>query len=165
MQYPGTDRGNGWLEADYSEELLIGYRWYDAQSTTPLFPFGHGLSYTSFEYSALSATSTLSVSSGGTANVSFSLTNSGSYSGSEVAQVYISYPAAADEPPKLLKGFEKVHLDPGQTAPLAFTLAAADLSIWSVASQAWTLIAGQYTVLVGSSSRDIRVTGTFTVGN
>jgi beta-glucosidase len=161
LQYPGTDRGKGWLEADYTENLLIGYRWYDQQNIEPLWPFGHGLSYTTFSYSNLVVTG--SVSPTGGATVTATVTNSGSVAGAEVAQLYVGYPAAAGEPPKLLKGFNKVALAPGASAQVSFTLSASALSIWNVVSDSWQLVPGTYQVLVGSTSRDIRLTGTVTV--
>lgn len=165
-QYPGTDRGKGWQEADYSEGLLMGYRWYDARAISPLFPFGHGLSYTSWGYANLLVTGSMAAgSASGSITVSCTLTNTGAVLGAEVAQLYIGYPAAAEEPPKLLKGFQKLSLNSGQTATPSFPLAPFDLSIWNVTQQAWTLTPGTYTVMVGSSSRDIRLTGSFTVGN
>lgn len=158
-QWPGTDRGKGWLEADYSENLSVGYRFYDLPfSPAPLFPFGHGLSYTNFSFSELAVSGTLGGAGGAT--ITCTLTNSGARDGAEVAQLYIAHPAAADMPPKALAGFRKVALKAGAATRLSFSLSAADARIWSVVKQAWELVPGVYGVLVGSSSADIRLTGT-----
>jgi len=151
-QYPGIDN-----EANYSEELLVGYRWYDANSIEPLFPFGHGLSYTTFEYSSLEMEG--DIESG--LNVSFELQNVGEFSGAEVAQLYIGYPSQAGEPPKSLRYFRKVNLDPQDSQLVLFTLSSSDVSIWEVSIHNWAIVGGQFTVYIGSSSRDIRLTGTF----
>lgn len=164
-QYPGTQRSNPWLEADYTENLLIGYRWYDAQNTNPLWPFGHGLSYTTFKYSNLAVTGTVSRVANTNATVTARLTNAGAVAGAEVAQLYVGFPAAANEPPKLLKNFAKVFLPAGGSAPLSFTLSATDLQVYSDAVGGWTLVPGTYSILLGSSSRDIRLTGSLTVTN
>jgi len=145
-RYPGI---NG--VADYSEKLLVGYRWYDAMNEDPLFPFGHGMSYSTFEYSNLMV-------SGMT--VTGSIKNTGVHDGSEVVQLYIGYPQAAQEPPKVLRGFKKIHLAAGVSGDFSFTLTPRDLSIWDVEKDAWTVVRGTFAVLVGSSSRDIRLKGT-----
>ena len=152
-QYPGLPSLFP-LEANYSEGLLIGYRWYDAHHVTPLFPFGHGLSYTQFKYSGLTASAT---------NVTIVLTNTGSVAGAEVAQLYLAFPSAANEPPLQLKGFGKVMLQPGQSATVAFPVTARDLSIWDATTHDWAMQHGTFGVYVGASSRDIRAKGTFTV--
>ena len=159
--FPGTDRGRGFPEVDFAEELLMGYRWYDAQGTKPQWPFGHGLSYSTFAYSPLAAVGAVSPS----ANVTLYTTvcNVAGPAGAEVAQLYVGYPAAANEPPKLLKGFQKVAMGPGGCEGVGFTVAAKDLWIWNVVAQAWELVPGQYTAMVGSSSADIRATTTFAV--
>jgi len=162
--YPGTDRGRGFPEGDYAEELLMGYRWYDAQKTEPQWVFGHGLSYSTFTYSALAVSGAVSPSAG--ASVYATVCNSAaSPAGAEVAQLYIGYPAAADMPPKQLKGFQKLALGAGSCGGVGFPLSAADLQIWDVVSQSWTLVPGTYTVSVGSTSKDIRLTGQLTVTN
>ena len=148
-QYPGV---NG--HATYSEGLLVGYRWFDAQAKTPLFCFGHGLSYTTFAYSNLSTTPTA-----GGATVSFTLTNTGGRAGSEVAQVYVGFPAAAGEPPKQLKGYQKVFVAAGQSVPVTLTLDRRAFSYWDAGS-GWTVLPDTYQILVGSSSCDIRLQGT-----
>lgn len=160
--YPGTDRGNGFPEADFTEGLYVGYRWYDAQGTKPEWPFGHGLSYSTFTYGGLQVVG--SVSPSADAMVYAEVCNSASSpAGSEVAQLYLGYPLAANEPPKLLKGFQKVAVGSGECAGVGFSLTANDLTVWDVFTQAWVLTHGTYTVMVGSSSADIRLTGVLTV--
>ena len=160
-RFPGTDRGRGFPEVDFDEGLLMGYRWYDAQGTSPQWAFGHGLSYSTFAYSGLAVAGAVSPSA--TANVYATVCNAAGPAGAEVAQLYVGYPAAANEPPKQLKGFQKLALGAGICGGVGFPLAAADLQIWDVNSQAWVLVPGTYTVSVGSSSRDIRLTGSLTV--
>ena len=155
--YPGTfpDHGNpSQQEASYSEKLLVGYRWYDAHKVAPAFPFGHGLSFTTFHYSELQSS---------TSAVSLTLTNNGSAGGAEVVQLYLSFPAAAGEPPQQLKGFQKVYLQPGEKAQVTLKLSPRDFSIWSVAAHSWQVVSGAFGVAVGSSSRDHRLTGTIEV--
>jgi beta-glucosidase len=137
----------------YTEGLLVGYRWYDALGRTPLFCFGHGLSYTTFGYSGLALTPTASG-----ATVSFRLTNTGPRAGAEVVQVYVGFPAVAGEPPKQLKGYEKIFLGSGQSQLVTVQLNSRAFSYWN-ASTAWSVAPGTYHISVGSSSCDIRVQG------
>jgi beta-glucosidase len=160
--FPGTDRGRGFPEVDFAEGLFMGYRWYDAQGTAPAFAFGHGLSYSTFSYAPL-VVPAAPLTPAQPVVVTTSVCNTAGPAGAEVAQLYVGFPAAANEPPKLLKGFQKVSVAPGECAGVAFPLAAEDLWIWDVVAQQWTLTPGTYTLNVGSSSRDIRVTGTLTV--
>jgi len=145
QQYPGVND-----QADYSEGLLIGYRWFDSNMVSPLFPFGHGLSYTTFSYSDL-------IVSG--RQISFSVKNIGKHDGDEIAQLYLGYPSSAGEPPKVLRGFRKVHLTIGMSGPVTFSLSDQDFSIWDTSAHNWKVVKGQYIVYVGASSRDIRLTG------
>jgi beta-glucosidase len=171
--YPGTDRGQGFLEADYAEGLLVGYKYYDElvrtsspspPPVTPLFPFGHGLSYTTFAYSGLTVNGTVAHDGSGTpATVSVTVTNTGAVMGAEVAQLYLGFPQALGEPPKLLRGFEKVSLQPGQGATITFSVRAQDAAYFDLALDDWACAPGSYAVLVGSSSQDIRLTGTLSV--
>jgi beta-glucosidase len=146
-QYPGV---NG--HASYSEGLRVGYRWYDSQNIAPLFPFGHGLSYTTFSYSGLRVSRTASG-----ASVTMTITNTGTRAGAEVAQVYLAAPAAAGEPPKQLKGYQKVSLNPGQAASATVPLDSRAFAQWDTTKHTWLITPGPYQILVGSSSRDIRV--------
>jgi beta-glucosidase len=156
-QFPGV---NG--HAVYSEGLEIGYRWYDANQVTPLFPFGFGLSYTIFGYSNLTVGA---VSPSGQVQIGFDLTNTGSFPGAEVPQLYLGFPAAAGEPPKLLKGFQKISLSPGQTQHVTFNLDWEDLANWDPVARGWIVTPGTFQAMVGASSRDIRLTAAFTVAS
>ncbi|WP_254896928.1 glycoside hydrolase family 3 C-terminal domain-containing protein [Amycolatopsis sp. Hca4] len=147
-QFPGT---NG--VATYSEGLQIGYRWFDAQGREPLFPFGHGLSYTTFAYSDLSVRTT-----GDGATATFTVRNTGHRAGAEVAQLYLGFPAAAGEPPRQLKGFERVSLAPGQARRVTIRLDARAFSVWDTATHAWRPARGTFTVSVGGSSRSLPLT-------
>jgi beta-glucosidase len=146
-QYPGV---NG--QVDYLEKLLVGYRWYDAKGIAPAYCFGTGLSYTTFSYSGLTVTRT---SNG--ARVSFTVKNTGSRAGAEVAQLYVGFPSATGEPPKALKGYQKVSLTPGNSTRVTLTLNRRAFEWWS--ANGWKLTPGIYRILVGSSSCDIRLTG------
>jgi beta-glucosidase len=147
--------------ADYSEGLDVGYRWYDAQHIQPLFPFGYGLSYTTFAVHGLVAAKHLS--RGGVEKLSVDVTNTGQRVGAEVVQLYVGMPATADEPPQQLKGFQQVTLAPGQTQRVAFTLTRADLAYWSTAANNWATASGSYRIMVGTSSRDIAARATFRI--
>jgi len=148
-QWPGITQYNDSVgpHSIYSEGLLVGYRWYDAKGIQPLFPFGYGLSYTSFGYSALSVTATATG-----ATVSFTVTNTGKRQGSEVAQVYVGAPAASGEPPKQLKGFQKVSLEPGASTRVTLSLDSRAFQQWSTSTHTWTTTHGTYTLMVGGSS-------------
>ena len=142
-QFPGL---NG--KVLYSEGIDVGYRYYDAHHETPLFPFGYGLSYTSFRFSDLRITR----QAGRQVAVSATITNTGRVAGSDVAQLYLSEPAAATEPPRQLKAFQKVTLRPGQSASVRFSLNGHDLSYWNSAANRWVVPAGQFGVYLGDSS-------------
>src|SRR6266704_2526026 len=155
-QYSRTD-----LVANFSEGLFVGYRGYDQFGIEPLFPFGYGLSYTNFAYSQLQ------VETGATGGskpiwVSFTVTNTGSRVGAEIAQVYLGLPASIGEPPKRLVGWAKVELEPGESKEVSVTLnpdaASRPLSYWNVDNaNGWEVAHGTYEVSVGASSRDIRL--------
>jgi beta-glucosidase len=130
----------------YDEGLKVGYKWYDAEKKPVLFPFGYGLSYTTFGYSGLTVTP------GETVKVTFTLTNTGNRTGSEIAEVYAALPASANEPPKRLVGFNKVKLEPKEKKTVTVEIEPKYLSIWDEDKNAWSLIRGDYTILVGGSS-------------
>jgi beta-glucosidase len=157
-QWPGVDK-----KVEYSEGLLVGYRWYEAKGITPLFPFGFGLSYTTFSFSNLSVTPS-SLSSGDTATVSVDVTNTGPVTGAETVQAYVGDPSSTGEPPEQLKGFDKVTLTPGQTTPVSISLGPQSFSVWDSTQQAWVETPGQYTVMVGDSSANLPLTATITIG-
>lgn len=146
--------------------MFFGYRWYDQQGTAPLWPFGHGLSYTSFGYSGAKATP---LTPSADATITFTLANTGAVAGAEVAQLYVGWPAATGQPMPVrqLRGFAKVQLQAGASEEVVFSLAAADLQLWSESSESgpggWAVVPGVYPFWIGSSSRDLRLTGTFTV--
>jgi beta-glucosidase len=144
---------------------LHGYRWIDQRGTAPLFPFGFGLSYTTFRYENLRLDAS-SVSRRGRVQVTADVTNTGRVAGDEVAQLYVGYHGSrVDHAVRDLKGFVRVHLEPGETRAVAFTLRAADLAFWDVAAGGWTVEPIAYQVEVGPSSRDLPLSGTFTVEN
>jgi beta-glucosidase len=145
-QFPG----NG-SEVLYSEGIDIGYRWYDSQNITPMFPFGFGLSYTKFAYSGLSLSRTV-VNGTQDVRVSATVTNVGKVAGSDVAQVYLGDPAATGEPPRELEGYQRVTLNPGRSSRVSFTITPQDMSWWSDTANGWTQTAGLYQVYVGDSS-------------
>jgi len=144
-QFPGVDG-----KVHYSEGIDVGYRWYDQKAVTPLFPFGYGLSYTTFRYSGLHITP----GTGGSAldTVTATVTNTGRVAGADVAQVYVGLPASAGEPPRQLEGFQRVSLAPGQSAQVSFPLDARSLSYWSDQANAFVVPSGTFSVYAGDSS-------------
>jgi beta-glucosidase len=156
-QWPGT---NGTVQ--YSEGVDVGYRWYDSKNLTPLFPFGYGLSYTSFSYSNLHVGT---LAAGGTATVTATVTNTGSRSGADVAQLYVTDPAASGQPPLQLEGFTRVNLQPGQSQTVSFPLTQQNLQYWNSTSNAWATSTGNYGISVGDSSASLPLTGTLAVAS
>jgi beta-glucosidase len=158
-QYPGVSVSGDAIgpHSRYTEGLDVGYRWYDRQGIQPLFPFGHGLSYTAFKYGNLRVVSAPSAS--GTAQVTFDVTNSGTRPGAEVAQLYVGAPTVnyAGEPLKQLRGYSRVVLAAGQTQHVVLPVSARAVSYWDSGSHNWRVESGCHPVLVGSSSRDIRL--------
>ncbi|MDE3129910.1 MAG: glycoside hydrolase family 3 C-terminal domain-containing protein, partial [Acidobacteriota bacterium] len=157
-QFPGVSG-----KVAYSEGLAVGYRWYDAQHVTPLFPFGYGLSYTSFRFSHLTVTpkSLINSSSGPDAQVgqgarlarvSATITNTGKVRGSDVVQLYVGDPTAAGEPPRQLEGFRRVTLLPHQSRTVTFAVTGHELSYFNTGADGWTLPAGRFSLYVGDSS-------------
>ena len=158
--YPGT---NGTVT--YAEGLLVGYRWFDTRNIEPLFPFGHGLSYTTFEYSGLRVTEGRKTNAP-LATVSFELANSGSRPGAEVAQLYVQeINPTVNRPLKELKGFKKIFLPPGEQETVSMILDASAFTHYEVEKKAWVANHGAYRIFVGSSSRDLRLMGKFTLHN
>jgi beta-glucosidase len=137
------------FETYYDEKLKVGYKWYDAEKKPVLFPFGFGLSYTTFSYS------NLTVKSGEMMAVSFTVRNTGKRAGTEIAEVYASLPDAAGEPPKRLIGWARVELAPGESKQVSIPVDHDRLTIYDEASDAWKLIPGSYTVMAGGSSQDL----------
>jgi beta-glucosidase len=143
---------SGEMAVPYSEGLAIGYRALDAHGITPLFPFGHGLSYTTFAYSDLTLRAGAAP---GSIEVAFTLRNTGARAGSEVAQLYLGFPDVAGEPPRLLRGFEHVALAAGENRRVTITLGPRQLSCWNPIVHARYVPSGTFTIAVGGSSRDL----------
>jgi beta-glucosidase len=137
------------FQVTYDEGVKVGYKWYDAENKTVLFPFGYGLSYTTFSYSELKVTA------GKNPTVTFTVTNTGNRAGAEIAEVYASLPAAASEPPKRLVGWSKVRLNGGESKEVTVEVDAKFLSIFNVERDGWELIPGEYTFMVGGSSQNL----------
>ena len=131
------------FDIEYTEGLKVGYKWFQSENKAPLFPFGHGLSYTTFTYSGLKAT---------IGSVSFTVRNTGKRAGAEVAQVYAGLPAAANEPPKRLVAWDKIQLAPGESRTVTLKLEPKFLSIFDEAKNDWDLLSGEYRIFVGGSS-------------
>ncbi|MFA5889820.1 MAG: glycoside hydrolase family 3 C-terminal domain-containing protein [Actinomycetota bacterium] len=149
-QYPGIA-----LNAEYSEGVFVGYRWFDEQGVEPLFPFGHGLSYSQFGYSNLEITA--DPQTPGQATVVLDVTNEGARAGSEVVQLYVGMPETVPQPPRQLKAFRKIHLTPDETQQARFDLDARAFSYWNEANGDWTVAPGCYRIGIGTSSRNIRL--------
>ncbi len=156
-QYPGVDG-----RVFYDEGLLVGYRWYDASGEVPLFPFGYGLSYTTFEIGSLSLSRDRIVA-GDELAVEVTVENTGSRRGAEVVQVYVAFPPEAGEPPKQLKAFERVDLAAGESRRVRMELDDRALAIWDDDSAGWLVVPGTYEILVGNSSVDTPLTTTLRV--
>ncbi|HEY2436959.1 MAG TPA: fibronectin type III-like domain-contianing protein, partial [Solirubrobacteraceae bacterium] len=144
----------------YKEGVFVGYRWFDAHNLEPAFPFGFGLSYTSFSYDALAATRTA-----GGARITATITNTGSRRGSSLAQLYVGLPSVpgAPQPPSQLKGFTKLTLAPGRSRRVSFPLNGRSLAYWNTGAGAWSVAPGCDTVMVGPSSREALLKGTLAV--
>jgi beta-glucosidase len=152
-QWPGVNN-----QVQYSEGLDVGYRWYDAHNVTPMFPFGFGLSYTTYTFSDLH----VGALSNGVATVTATVHNTGTRAGTDVAQLYVSNPASDGEPPHQLKGFQRITLAAGASGTVTFQVKARDLAHWDTGSHTWKTTAGTYQILVGDSSRNLPLTGTLT---
>jgi len=154
-QWPGTGGG-----VHYSEGIDVGYRWYQANHLTPLFPFGYGLSYTRFSFSNLKVGP---LTAGGAATVSATITNTGSRSGADVAQLYVDDPPASGQPPEQLDGFQRVYLQPGASQQVTFDLTRQNLQYWNTSRNSWATSAGSYRISVGDSSASLPLSGTLSV--
>jgi beta-glucosidase len=158
LNFPG-EGGEVW----YGEGMYVGYRYYDAAEVAPLYAFGHGLSYTTFELSNLRLSAAeIDVDTGETLTVSVDVKNTGDMRGAEVVQLYLSDPASTLQvPPKELKGFRKVWLEAGETQTVELTLDRRALEHWDTGMQAWVAEPGEIRVLVGTAADDIRLEGSF----
>ncbi|HTU96116.1 MAG TPA: glycoside hydrolase family 3 C-terminal domain-containing protein [Solirubrobacteraceae bacterium] len=145
-QFPGVDG-----KVQYSEGLDVGYRWYDAQNLTPLFPFGYGLSYTKFAFSNLRV---IGAPGNGVSDmhVTATVTNIGQRAGSDVAQLYLGDPSTTGEPPRQLVGFKRVNLRPGQSSQVLFTVTPRDTWWWDESANGWDQSTGHYGIFAGDSS-------------
>jgi beta-glucosidase len=155
--YPGTDG-----KVYYKEGIFVGYRYYDQNNVTPLFPFGHGLSYTTFEYSGISVAKP--EKKGGPVKVSVTVKNTGAVEGKEVVQLYVSDKVSSlPRPPKELKAFKKIDLKPGEQKMVVFELDKQAFSFFDPSKNKWVAEPGEFEMLIGSSSRDIRQKALFTL--
>lgn len=178
------DAGTAISEADeiaFTEGNYIDYKYFDAYNKTPRFEFGFGLSYTNFTYSSVVTVTpnTTSLSSayamgqvgvGGredlwdtVATFTGSIANSGGLAGADVPQLYVTFPDAANEPVRQLRGFQKIYLEAGSSSDVTFALRRKDLSIWDVEAQNWKVESGEYTFWLAASSRDLRASTTLAI--
>jgi beta-glucosidase len=160
LNFPGADG-----HVRYGEGIFVGYRGFDAADRPVSYPFGHGLSYTTFGYGSLQVSQAGTLDGGNlSVTVRCQVTNTGPRDGAEVVQLYLSHPSAGvPRPPRELRGFRKVRLAPGETAAVAFALTARDLAYWSEREHGWLTEPGRYQVAVGASSRDLRLTADLAV--
>jgi beta-glucosidase len=155
--YPPVDH-----HVAYKEGLFVGYRWFDAHNVAPLFPFGYGLSYTTFRLGGFTVESNQAA---GLARIVVRVRNTGKRRGAETIQVYVHSPSdRVVQPPKALKGFARVELDPGEAKEVAIPIKIKDLAYWDVNTHAWALENGKYDLFVGTSSRDLPLKGSLVIG-
>ncbi|MHA1794214.1 MAG: glycoside hydrolase family 3 C-terminal domain-containing protein [Promethearchaeota archaeon] len=161
--YPGIDDEDEGPFVKYEEGIYVGYRHFDAKNIEPLFPFGHGLSYTSFLYENIRVTpAKASLKLDEEIEVKVDITNVGQMAGAEVAQLYVEdVECPVDRPPRELKGFQKVFLQPGEKKEVKFTIKADYLKYYDESESKWTVEPGEFKFHVGSSSRDIRQVTSF----
>ena len=162
-QYPGI---NGVVK--YTEGIFVGYRHYDAHNLEPLFPFGFGISYTTFDYKNLSLSTrdiSLKRTRSPSVTVEFDVTNTGKRAGEEIAELYLGLPSTTEvpQPPKQLKGFAKIAVKPGKTHHVRLQLDARALSYWNTANNDWEILPGVYHVMAGGSSRNLPLEASFNV--
>ncbi len=161
-QYPGIkEEGGEYWQTHYDEGVYVGYRWYDTKEIPVQFPFGHGLSYTTFEYSNAKAAKP-SMTAAGTLKVSVDVANTGDRDGAEIVQLYIADPQASiDRPAKELKGFEKVFLKAGEKKTVTFEIDAEDLSWFNAEKHEWTAEPGEFKALFARSAGDVQAEASF----
>jgi len=148
---PGSrsDESKPSFAVHYDEGLKVGYKWYDAENKPVLFPFGYGLSYTTFRYSGLK------VSTGNETTISFTVKNTGNRAGTEIAEVYAALPVSTGEPPKRLVGWDEVNLNAGESKEVSVSVRPLYLSVYDESSDSWKLVPGRYTFMVGGSSQSL----------
>ena len=163
-QYPGIkEEGDQFWQTHYDEGVYVGYRWYDSKGVPAQFPFGHGLSYTTFEYSNAKAAKSV-MKADGTLKVSVDVVNTGDRDGAEIVQLYIAdTEASVDRPSKELKGFEKVYLKVGEKKTVSFEIDAADLSYFDADKHEWVAEPGEFHALFARSSGDVKADAVFTL--
>jgi beta-glucosidase len=160
LNFPGEDG-----QVIYGERMFVGYRYYDKLNIEPLFPFGHGLSYTDFSYSNLKLSST-DITDKDQLKVSLTVSNTGKVKGKEVIQLYVAdKQSTVQRPVKELKAFDKIELEPGESQEVNFTLTKRDFSYYSKVYDRWLAESGEFDILIGSSSRDIRLKGSLNLSN
>jgi beta-glucosidase len=144
-------RANGQpaFQTYYDEKLKVGYKWYDAEKKPVLFPFGFGLSYTSYAYSGMT------VKDGDRLTVAFTVKNTGKRAGTEIAEVYASLPDAAGEPLKRLVGWARVELAAGESKVVSVPVDRDHLNVFDEAADGWKLVPGSYTIMAGGSSQEL----------
>ena len=157
-EYPGILLPDGSLQVHFDEGIFVGYRYWDEYGQRPLFPFGYGLSYTSF---AWSGESVKTLPDGG-AEVSVTVKNTGQRAGSDVVQVYVGFPQGVGEPPRQLKGFQKVELGPGEQKTVQITLDPHAFQFWDEPVREWNTAQGAYQIIVGKNEQDTQWQGTIT---
>ena len=156
ISYPGDS-----IKQEYLEDVLVGYRWHDTKKIPARYPFGHGLSYTTFKYGKPTA-SAKTIADGESLTITIPVTNSGSVEGKEVVQLYIGDESASVvRPLKELKGFEKIDLAPGEEKTVCFTVKPDDLKFYDDTTGSWKAEPGKFKAYIGSSSTDIRATVPF----
>ena len=163
-QYPGIkEEGDQFWQTHYDEGVYVGYRWYDSKGVPAQFPFGHGLSYTTFEYSNAKAGKSV-MKADGTLKVSVDVVNTGDRDGAEIVQLYIAdTEASVDRPSKELKGFEKVYLKAGEKKTVTFEIDAEDLSYFDADKHEWVAEPGEFHALFARSSGDVKADAAFTL--
>jgi beta-glucosidase len=145
------------FDVHYDEGLKVGYKWYDAEKKPVLFPFGFGLSYTTYSYS------NMKVTTGDDTTATFMVKNTGKLTGEEIAQLYAALPAEAGEPPKRLVGWSKVKLDPGEEKQVTISIPAKYLSVYDESNSSWKVTPGKYVFMAGGSSKDLPLTSTIQI--
>jgi beta-glucosidase len=159
-------------DSNYTEGVFLDYRHFDAAMITPRFHFGYGLSYTTFSLTDLKIAKVIDQTTSALTDlytpayiVSLSITNTGNAYGSEVVQLYLGFPDEAAEPSKVLRGFSRIYLEPGETTAVTLTMRMKDISYWNVITQQFTVAKGNYKVYVGTSANwdDLKLQGSFTI--
>ena len=153
----GKEKDHPVFDINYTEGVFIGYRWYEEKNIEPLYPFGFGLAYTSFEYSNLTVSKD-KFNENDTVIISFSVKNTGKTKGAEIAQLYVQdVQSSVPRPIKELKGFKKIEIEPGESAMIVLRLTKQDFSFWNPETKGWYAEKGAFVIHIGSSSKDIKL--------